>query len=480
MAIHSSTVDAACRCGKRYRVTAEKSGRSYPCPSCGATVHIPHVASPSADSARVRPAPVSPPALVAPTLPQLFRAPSTFRQLLGYLVMGWLGVALSSFVLSLFSLPASIAALVLFALATGALVQQMWVLLRAKQKVLVEKDVPLLWGLVRLVAWDPIEGVLFLQNKELGFSDDNLHDCRGGVRFVYPILGEELALRVPLEVQTLRFADEKVMTREYLSVTARGTMKWRIVDIRKFYLLVSRELRSIEDNGNSVRQSPSTRVGTIGSRDGASNIGDMMKLAVEWLRVLAEEQTRVVVSRISSGLLIADRLSTELPEVGRQVRPDGRLGELQTGSPQWTGAADGLAVQIHQTILARVVPYGITLDEVSLQELRLPEEIVQECVRACKAAYLPLLAQRETAMKRAELAAEVDLLGPDAVATREIVGAAPSVTLSDFLNQFLIKRLGDHTSGMGAGLAAIAASQAIASLPQQENSGNTAPSHAAN
>jgi regulator of protease activity HflC (stomatin/prohibitin superfamily) len=399
-------------------------------------------------------------------LGELFKAPSTFRQLFGYLASGWLAVAILAFVLSFFSLPATIAGLLLFVLASGALLQQAWGLLRARQRVLVSKDVPLLWGLVRLVAWDPIEGVLFLQNKEIGFSDDNLHDCRGGVRFVYPILGEELALRVPLEVQTLRFADEKVMTREYLSVTARGTMKWRIVDIRKFYLLVSRELRSIEDHGNTVHQSPSTRVPTIGAPDGASNIGDMMKLAAEWLRVLAEEQTRVVVSRISSGLLIAERLSTELPEVGRQGRPDARPGELQTGSPQWTGAADGLAVQIHQTILARVVPYGITLDEVSLQELRLPEEIVQECIRACKAAYLPLLAQREAAGKRAQLAAEVDLLGPEAVATRQIVGAAPSFTLSDFLNQFLIKRLGDHTNGgMAAGLAAIAASQAVASLP---------------
>jgi regulator of protease activity HflC (stomatin/prohibitin superfamily) len=399
-------------------------------------------------------------------LSRVFRIPSTFRELVAYILAAWLSVALVALVLSLVSTIAKVVGAILFLVATGGMLQQVWKLLRARQAVLVEKDVPLLWGLVRLVAWDPIEGVLFLENKGLGFSDDDLHDCRGGVRFIYPVLGEELALRVPLEVQTLRFADEHVMTREYLSVTARGTMKWRIVDIRKFYLLVSRELRSIEDHGDVVRQSPSSRVGTLGTRDGASNISDMMRLSVEWLRVLAEEQTRVAVSRISSGLLIADRLNAEFPEVGPRHRAEAGVAPLQTSSPEWTATADSLAGQIHQTISARVGAYGITIDEVSLQELRLPEEIVQECVRACKAAYLPLLAQRETAMKRAELAVEVDLLGREAVSTRQIVGAAPALTLSDFLNQFLIKRLGEHNgTGLGAGLAAIAAGQAVAALP---------------
>ena len=37
--------------------------------------------------------------------------------------------------------------------------------------VLTVKDVPLLWGFVRLLAWDPIEGVLILQNKSVVFSD---------------------------------------------------------------------------------------------------------------------------------------------------------------------------------------------------------------------------------------------------------------------------------------------------------------------
>src|SRR5204862_342713 len=139
------------------------------------------------------------------------------------------------------------------------------------------------------------------------FYDDNLLDGQGGVRLIYPGLGDELALRVPLEVQTLQFFDEKVMTREYLSVTVHGTLKWRITDIQKFYLLLSRELRNTADSFK-----PESASGYTSAGDRQASVADeeevevsvkkKLKLAIMWLRVLAEEQTRTVVSRVSSGL----------------------------------------------------------------------------------------------------------------------------------------------------------------------------------
>lgn len=361
----------------------------------------------------------------------------------------------------------SYVALLLFLILTAATVQQVYLLTRARQRVLVDKDVPLLWGFVRLIAWDPIEGVLFLQNKSLGFADDNLHDGRGGVQFMYPILGEELALRVPLEVQTLEFCDEKVLTREYLSVTVIGTVKWRIVDIRKFYLLVSRELRTTSDTtrpGAMGYTSPGSSAPMIANEQAAaSSIRARMNLAIMWLRVLAEEQTRMVVSRVGSGLLIADRLATELPELKAATQDRSLLSALaasppQAATPEWNGAADGLARSIYETLGARVTPYGIMIEEVSLRELRLPDDVVQQCVNAAKTAYLPLVAQREAAaevaVKRAKLAAEVELLGKEAVATRQIVGAAPAYALADFLNEFVKRGLAPHAAASLATTAA--------------------------
>jgi len=377
----------------------------------------------------------------------------------------WLAIALIVFVASWFSVVLKYTGLVLFLLVTGATIQQIWLLLRARQQVLERKNVPLLWGFVRLIAWDPIQGVLVLKNKSVSFSDDNLHDGQGGVRFLYPVLGEELVLRVPLEVQTLRFSDSNILTKEYLSVSVRGTMKWRISDIKKFYLLVSRELRSTSDTRGSVTLAQPS---TSDQKDSAEL---MLNSAIEWMRVIAEEQTRTVVSRAKSGLLIADRLSQEMPEIGASSDTHPPAQEIavppanRRSAAEWGGATEGLASAIHDTIAQRLEGYGIAVDDVSLQEIRLPEEIVQECIAAAKAFYIPLRAQRESAIqyagKHAELRAEVELLGRENVGTREVVGAAPAFTLTDFLSQFLSKRMGTLPSSADVMAAQIAAGTAL-------------------
>src|SRR4051812_4658260 len=235
--------------------------------------------------------------------------PETVMGLLGVLLGVWIAVGLTAFVLSLFSLPFKLAAASLFVTATSALSYQGWHLLGAKRRVLDERQVDVLWGLVRLIAWDPVEGVLFLRNKALSFIDDQLEDGRGGIRCIYPIFGDELALQVPLEIQTLKFADDKVLTREYLSVTIRGSMKWRISNLRDYYLQVSRELRSTGTLADG-RQTyvMTTENGNDSARTATTTKGKLMSSSIEWLRLLAEERTRTVVSRVSSGLLIAERL----------------------------------------------------------------------------------------------------------------------------------------------------------------------------
>lgn len=377
---------------------------------------------------------------------------------------GWFAFALLMFIISWFSVVAKYLALALFLGATGATIQQLWKMLRARQQVLDRKDVPLLWGFVRLIAWDPIQGILILKNKSVSFSDDNLHDGQGGVRFLYPVLGEELVLRVPLEVQTLRFADSKILTKEYLSVSVHGTMKWRIVDIRKFYLLVSRELRSTSDvRGPVTLKQPSTP-----SAHESAEV--MLNSAIEWMRVIAEEQTRTVVSRAKSGLLIADRLNQEMPEVNSSSEIAVPPAQRRSAS-EWGGATEGLASAIHDTIAQRLEGYGIAVEDVSLQEIRLPEEIVQECIAAAKAYYLPMRAQREASFKyanrHAELSAEVELLGRENVGTRDIVGAAPAFTLTEFLGHFLQKRLNTGTNMGDATLGLIAGQMAAAAQPAQ-------------
>jgi hypothetical protein len=147
-------------------------------------------------------------------------------------------------------------AICIFSFASAFIAFQVVELLLAKARALRTHDVPLLFGMLRVIAWDPTEGVVILKNKSLSYVDDNPYDG-GGIRLIYPILGEELALRAPLEIQSLDFVDEQVMTREYLALTVRGTMKWRIADIEAFYLWSAR---------NCITRT--TKVCTVSSRIG--------------------------------------------------------------------------------------------------------------------------------------------------------------------------------------------------------------------
>ena len=488
-----------CKCGKLIRARVDQCGRSYSCPGCGNVVAVPKVAMASERQAGET-APTPPPGTrvhehghtidsSAPRkLPAWLRVPTTIGELLVYIGCAWLIASVGLLILSLLSTVMGFISGLLFLALTAGTAYQVFVLMRARQRVLVEKDIPLLWGAVRLVAWDPIEGVLFLMNKSISFYDDSLHDGRGGVRLIYPCFGEELALRVPLEVQTLQFLDNNVMTREYLSVTVHGTLKWRLIDIRKFYLLLSRELRNTTDEhkqnlppGDTL---PSRQRQRIPSELRAeADVSRKLNLAIMWLRVLAEEQTRTIISRISSGLLIADRLADEMPEIKAAVTRDrSMLTALAAETPNtcnddWTGAADGLARSIYDSLGKRVTPYGICVEEVSLQEIKLPPEIVRACVEAAQTAYLPLLAQRraaaDVAAKRANLAAEVELLGREAVGMRQVVGAAPAFTLADFLSNFISKGLNAQAA---AGLAVTAATVGVAG--QLPAAGSTTPTSA--
>jgi len=117
--------------------------------------------------------------------------------------------------------------ILLFLVASGVVCYWLVQLVFAKARVLHEREVPLWKGQAKLVAWNPNEGVVFLKNKQIDFVDDNPHDG-GGIRVVYPLLGEELVLRVPLEIRALPFEDTGVLTKEYMRLTVKGTMYWKV------------------------------------------------------------------------------------------------------------------------------------------------------------------------------------------------------------------------------------------------------------
>ncbi len=439
-------IELRCQCGQRVAAEENQGGKRYPCPKCGRPIEVPRQLPARSDNAlRTYSDPIlaPPPARRGPiaAFSQAERGyPTTTgigRVLLVYLMVWTILLMFAVAILAVSRLLGDLAMLGL-AVATLVLMAHSVILLTAKSRVLRKGSQPLLFGLLNLVAWNPTQGIVILKNKVVHYVDDNLHDG-GGIKLIYPIFGEEVALRVPLEPQSLLFEDHDVLTREYLPITVRGTIKWRIVSLEHFYLLVSSDL-------HKTGRRPGFQAELKQARDSAEAHHEVesrrkLGLAVEWLRWTAEEQTRAVVSRLSTGLLVADQVAADLPPELRDKVKINSPAHLQSAASDgsYRAGTDGLASHIYDALTERVGQYGIEIHEVTLQAIRLPAEIHDQCVEACKAAYIPLIAGRQASAKQQLLQAEADVLGTQNLAARETVGAAPAYAISDFLAQFLAK-----------------------------------------
>lgn len=338
-------------------------------------------------------------------------------------------------------------------------------LARAKKNAMEFGNAHTWFGLMQISAWDPTEGVLFLKDKKLDFVDSNPNDG-GGIRILLPFSGEEEVCRVPLEVQTCEYSEDRVLTREYVPISITGTIYWRIVDVARFYILVSREIHKVNDrDGHKIVKPEPVSPDRGMLRSGTPH---QLDVAREWLRQIAEEQTRLVVARVRTGLLAAENVASSLSCGLRdqitfdsgQKQVASALGLSVSGpgsSKSYRSAAEALGDVIRQAMECVVPEYGIHVDRVSVQDVRLPQDILNRAIYACTTAYRPIEAQREAVANlvestaRAEgnkrgLAAEAEIIGSDAVGKREVVGSVQPFAFGgrygdfmDFLNSVFEK-----------------------------------------
>lgn len=240
------------------------------------------------------------------------------------------------------------------------------------------------------------------------------------------------------------------MTREYVALKMTGAIFWRIVDVARFYLFVSREMHKVDNLGGHTFSQP--RAETTERARLRSGNEHQLEVAEEWLRLIAEEQTRSVVARVHAGLLVAEQVAAALPAGLRElIAPMAKQelassastvatdpissgkGSSPSSSKSYRSAADALGDTIRAAMESIVPEYGIHVDRVSLQEVRLPAGILNAAAEACATAFQPLVAQRQAAAdtmqyaaeaekRRMYLGGEADVIGKEAVAKREVLG----------------------------------------------------------
>jgi regulator of protease activity HflC (stomatin/prohibitin superfamily) len=301
----------------------------------------------------------------------------------------------------------------LFALLSGILAFQ---LLLAKQRAIAGKDVSILFGLGRIVAWEQNEGLVFQRDKRV--SDIVMGtEQGGGLRIIYPLIGEELKSRVPLSLQLTWFEDQRVLTREAVQLTVKIAMWWEICDLEKYCFQIENTVNSLDNS-----RKPGGHYGHIPLARRADKKGT----AEVWIQTLAESCIRQLISETSTFLIVSKRASAGLPfdMVNGNALPE-EQGDISQGG---IGPAtpDVIASSLKARLLPRVSDYGLSINRVEVQEVQLPPSIQNAVDNVWIASTQPKKSSYEAEALQNQLKALCDMLGPQATAMMKIVEKMPS------------------------------------------------------
>jgi regulator of protease activity HflC (stomatin/prohibitin superfamily) len=100
----------------------------------------------------------------------------------------------------------------------------------------------------------------------------------------------------------------------------------------------------------------------------------------------------------------------------------------------YRSATEQIAGVIWQEFKTRVTDYGIDIHRVALQDVKFPPDVYAAAIDAAQIAYLPIKAQREALERKLMLQAEADVIGAEAVATKEIAGNIPALAFDHVLS----------------------------------------------
>lgn len=451
------------KCGKAYKAGITNSGKRTKCKACGHIFHIPGtprpesrhpspqpsagdieleeveestgpVAVPPPRPPQSRSVPALPPAsqtstptpaAVPTALPPGGRLPVLPRPLwrdpvkLAFAVAGfglfWFFLFALLLVIALAKESTHAVLIVLIAVSfvaatvSGHLTVQLFA---AKQRAIAGKPVTLFFGLGRLLTWEQNEGLILLRDKaiaELIYGPKS----GGGLRIIYPVLGEELRAQVPLTLQLTWFRDERVLTRESIQLVVKVAIWWQVADLEAYFYRIDQEVHSLND-----RNVPGAGVATAARPTPRGRLG----IAEVWVETLAETCLRKLISDTSTFLIVSKRASSHLhvetdhtPRPG--VRPD--VADLTPATP------DVIADQLKDQLGPRLKAYGLMIDRVEIQEVQLPPAIQKAVDEVWVASTLPTKSGHEAQAQRNRLQVLCDLLGPQAAAMSEIVGKLP-------------------------------------------------------
>jgi regulator of protease activity HflC (stomatin/prohibitin superfamily) len=253
---------------------------------------------------------------------------------------------------------------------------------------------------------------LFLKNKRV--CDVIYGQTRGGgTAIIYPILGEEVRMKIPLTFRPCEFRDFRVLSGDGIHLQVRLTFWWRILDERgleTFYLVVDREIHKATDtDAEQVLTPEAPRLDGLSQRVTHRELGSEHHAAEIWIRKIVESCTRNLVSRTTANRALAQLTGT---------RPD-------PSSPLHPEAPDLLSADLLTMVQGEIERYGFYVDRIAIQDVQLPADLQSEIHRLYQAKFIPARSQLEAEQRYYEikrsLEASASVIGADATAVKEIL-----------------------------------------------------------
>src|SRR5260370_10805864 len=284
-------------------------------------------------------------------------------------------------------------------------------------------EVNLFGWIVKLVLWEANEGLVFLKNKQISrliYGPDD----GGGTAYIYPIFGDEVRVRVRVTLKLTQFEDNKVLTRESIQVFLKVAFWWRVLDLEKFYQLIDRRVDIVADDYRK------DAIVDVLPADGSTPRESAAEL---WLLTIAESCIRKLVSQSRISSLISKSAvrylegqdNTHALPAARRNRAEPVMAALvHDGAARMVaegGTPDVLAREIQEMLIPKVADYGLEIDRVEIQELRLPERVQTAIHDIWEAAMLPTRSEHEARAQQIKLQAAAEVIGAPAVALSEVM-----------------------------------------------------------
>jgi regulator of protease activity HflC (stomatin/prohibitin superfamily) len=325
-----------------------------------------------------------------------------FFTLRGLIGSGWIACFLLGFVFFLFLLVALAVALPVV-LAKGRAIRQQ------------KEEIPLFCGLVKLILWEANQGLVLLRNKRISAVIYGPRD--GGTKFIFPVIGDELRVRVPLTLRLTQFEDRKVLTRESMQLRLKVAIWWRIADLQKYYYLIDKQVHVMTERFQHDWIAEALPAGVQADARAAQQ-----GAAEKWMLTIAESCIHKLVSQSTTAFLVSKQASSYL-HVEDQHRPvpSNVPPGAPTDPPETAATPTTLPDEIHQMLHPKVSEYGLEIDRVEIQEVSLSEEIQRALNAVFTATLKPAQTEQEARAEQIRLQAAASVLGVETVALTEVM-----------------------------------------------------------